>query len=84
VGEDIEKLAFNKAVARLYELVNVLAGPLSDVATGKADAKMTSACKQAAGHLVQLFAPMMPHLAEECWTLLGNDGMVATSALAGL
>jgi leucyl-tRNA synthetase len=80
VGEDIEKLAFNKAVARLYELVNTLAGPLSDVAAGKADAGLTSACKQAAGHLVQLFAPMMPHLAEECWILLGNDGMVATSA----
>jgi leucyl-tRNA synthetase len=79
VGEDIEKLAFNKAVARLYELVNTLAGPLSDVAAGKADASLTSACKQAAGHLVQLFAPMMPHLAEECWILLGNDGMVATS-----
>lgn len=79
VGEDIEKLAFNKAVARLYELVNTLAGPLSDVAAGKADEVLTSACKQAASHLVQLFAPMMPHLAEECWILLGNDGMVATS-----
>ncbi|WP_394691393.1 leucine--tRNA ligase [Hoeflea sp.] len=79
VGEDIEKLAFNKAVARLYELVNTLAGPLSDVAAGKADASLTSSCKQATGHLVQLFAPMMPHLAEECWALLGNDGMVATS-----
>jgi leucyl-tRNA synthetase len=40
VGEDIEKLAFNKAVARLYELVNTLAAPLSDVASGKADAEM--------------------------------------------
>jgi leucyl-tRNA synthetase len=40
VGEDIEKLAFNKAVARLYELVNTLAAPLSDVASGKADADL--------------------------------------------
>jgi hypothetical protein len=39
IGEDIEKLAFNKAVARLYELVNTLAAPLSDVASGKADAE---------------------------------------------
>ena len=45
VGEDIEKLAFNKAVARLYELVNTLAAPLSDVAAGKADPDLTSACK---------------------------------------
>jgi leucyl-tRNA synthetase len=26
--------------------------------------------------LVQLFAPMMPHLAEECWQALGQSGMV--------
>jgi len=79
VGEDIDKLAFNKAVARLYELVNTLASPLSDVASGKADAELKAACKQAADMVVQLIAPMMPHLAEECWKLLGNDGMVATT-----
>ena len=79
IGEDIEKLAFNKAVARLYELVNTLAAPLSDVAAGKADAELKAACKQAANMVVLLIAPMMPHLAEECWKLLGNDGMVATT-----
>jgi len=79
IGEDIEKLAFNKAVARLYELVNTLAAPLSDVAAGKADADLKSACKQAANMIVQLIAPMMPHLAEECWKMLGNGGMVATT-----
>ncbi|MDF1610511.1 leucine--tRNA ligase [Hoeflea sp. YIM 152468] len=79
VGEDIEKLAFNKAVARLYELVNTLAAPLADVTAGKADADLKAACKQAADMLVLLIAPMMPHLAEESWKLLGNDGMVATT-----
>jgi len=79
IGEDIEKLAFNKAVARLYELVNALAAPLSDVAAGKADADLKAACKQAANMIAQLIAPMMPHLAEECWKILGNDGMVATT-----
>jgi leucyl-tRNA synthetase len=83
IGEDIEKLAFNKAVARLYELVNTLAAPLSDVAAGKADADLKAACKQAANMVVLLIAPMMPHLAEECWKLLGNDGMVATAAWPG-
>jgi leucyl-tRNA synthetase len=80
IGEDIEKLAFNKAVARLYELVNTLAGPLTDVAAGKADTDLKAACKQAANMIVLLIAPMMPHLAEECWKLIGNDGMVATTA----
>ena len=27
--------------------------------------------------LVQLFAPMMPHLAEECWTVLGQSGLIS-------
>jgi leucyl-tRNA synthetase len=27
--------------------------------------------------MVQLFAPMMPHLAEECWTALGKTGLIA-------
>ena len=27
--------------------------------------------------LVQLFAPMMPHLAEECWGVLGQQGLVS-------
>ena len=32
------------------------------------------AVREAAVILVQLFAPMMPHLAEECWTVLGQPG----------
>jgi leucyl-tRNA synthetase len=28
---------------------------------------------------VQLFNPMMPHLAEECWAALGHDTLVATA-----
>ena len=30
--------------------------------------------------LVQLIAPMMPHLAESCWEALGRDGLVAQAA----
>jgi leucyl-tRNA synthetase len=26
---------------------------------------------------VQLFSPMMPHLAEECWGVLGQNGLVS-------
>ena len=29
--------------------------------------------------LVHAFAPMMPHLAEECWQVLGHQTMVASS-----
>ena len=29
--------------------------------------------------MVRCFAPMMPHLAEECWALIGNEGFVAAA-----
>ncbi len=77
VSSDIENLAFNKAVARLYELVNALASPLGDIVAGKADEAVTGACRQAIDFLVTMFAPMMPHLAEECWSRLGHGTMVA-------
>jgi leucyl-tRNA synthetase len=79
VGEDIDRLAFNKAVARIYELVNALHPALTAIASGKGDAALAAACKEGVDILVQLIAPMMPHLAEECWTVLGHTGMVAQS-----
>ena len=77
VGEDIEKLAFNRAIARIYELANALTTPLNEVADGKADAALKSACRQAVEVLVHLIAPVMPHLAEECWETLGGTDLVA-------
>ena len=77
VAADFERLGFNKAVARVYELVNAIAGPLNRVASGEADAALTAACRQAIEILVQILAPMAPHLAEECWCALGRDGLVA-------
>ncbi len=77
VQNDFDKLAFNKAVARIYELVNTLAGPLQAVASGKADEKLTAALREAVEILIQIVAPMTPHLAEECWSALGNAALVA-------
>ncbi|MDG6079320.1 leucine--tRNA ligase [Erythrobacter litoralis] len=66
VADDIESLGFNKAVARIYEL------------TGAVEKAQPSASRSAAIRtLVQLAAPMMPHLAEEAWAAIGQDGMVA-------
>jgi len=66
VGEAIDGLQFNKAVAALYELVN---------AVEKAPPSATRA--EAIRSLVLLIAPMAPHLAEECWAELGGAGLVA-------
>jgi leucyl-tRNA synthetase len=80
VGEDIDRLAFNKAVARIYELVNTLHPALAIINAGKADAALGAASKEGVNILVQLIAPMMPHLAEECWAVLGHKSMVAVQA----
>ncbi|TNM60582.1 leucine--tRNA ligase [Aliirhizobium smilacinae] len=80
VQGDLDKLSFNKAVARIYELVNALAAPLTDVAAGKGDAAYRAAVRNAAEILIQIVAPMTPHLAEECWTVLGNGEMVSKTA----
>jgi leucyl-tRNA synthetase len=66
VGEDIEALSFNKAVARIYELA------------GAAEKAVPSADRSAAIRtILQLVAPMMPHLAEEGWAAIGQQGLVA-------
>jgi leucyl-tRNA synthetase len=78
VGEDIGRLSFNKAVARLYELVNVVQAPAAALSEGRnGDAAVASALREALDMLVAMIAPMMPHLAEECFAALGGEGFVA-------
>jgi leucyl-tRNA synthetase len=73
VTADIEQLHFNKAVARLYEYVSALAGAGEDCEGALAEGLPV---------LVQLIAPMMPHLAEELWHEMYGDsrGLVALAA----
>lgn len=73
VGEDIERLRFNRCVAHIYTLANALDEGLRGGASG-------AAAGEAARILVQLIAPMMPHLAEECWRVLGGTGLVAEAS----
>ncbi|MFH1795686.1 MAG: leucine--tRNA ligase [Pseudomonadota bacterium] len=80
VGEEIGRLGFNKAVARLYELTNTLQGPVADLAAGKADPAMAGAVRQAVEFLIAMIAPMTPHLAEECWQAIGGEGLAAERA----
>ena len=69
VAEDVEALAFNKAVAKLYELTSAIE-----------KAKPSASKAQAVATLVRLVAPMIPHMAEEAWSVLGQDGLVADAA----
>ena len=45
--------------------------------TARPIAALRRRCARRVEILVQLIAPMMPHLAEECWAALGGDGLVA-------
>ena len=62
----IEAFRFNTSVAQIYELTNAL---------GKYKAQ-DAARMEALGILIRAIAPFMPHLAEECWSKIGGEGLV--------
>ncbi|KMO41893.1 leucine--tRNA ligase [Methylobacterium aquaticum] len=76
VGDDIERLRFNRCVAHIYELAN----SLQEAVNAERGHAPSPALREATLILVQLIAPMMPHLAETCWTALNQDGLVAEAA----
>jgi len=69
VGEAIEGLQFNKAVAALYELTN-----------GIEKAAPSATRDEAIRSLLLLAAPMAPHLAEQAWAARGEAGMIVDAA----
>ncbi|GAB3123177.1 leucine--tRNA ligase [Novispirillum itersonii] len=66
ITEDLEKLRFNTAVARIRELANAVGG------LEQTDDAARSAYRFGIETLVRISAPMMPHLAEELWSELGG------------
>jgi leucyl-tRNA synthetase len=75
VSAGIEKLHFNVCLAYIREFSNTLGDVLAR--EGQRAPELVWAVREAAVVLVQLFAPMMPHLAEECWLVLGQPGLVS-------
>ena len=78
---DVEKLRFNVCVAQVYELMNRLQSELEAARSAnrtEAEQGAGRALVEAAEILLQLIAPMMPHLAEECWAALGHKTLIAT------
>ena len=64
VTEDIPALGYNTAVAAMMEYVNVLR------------ASERTVHRDEVLPLVQLVAPFAPHLAEQCWEVLGHTGSI--------
>jgi leucyl-tRNA synthetase len=79
VSGGIERLHFNVCLAHIREFSNALADVLAREGRPSADfaPDLAWAVREAALILVQLVAPMMPHLAEECWQVLGQGGLIS-------
>jgi leucyl-tRNA synthetase len=71
VSDDLDKFHFNKAIARIRELTNLLDGlePEDRGAGWVARFGLETA--------IRLFGPMMPHLTEELWHSLGHETFLA-------
>jgi leucyl-tRNA synthetase len=76
ITEDLNNLRFNRAISRIYELTNAIGPMLAN--TEKSD-DIVGALREACDFLVLVMAPMMPHLAEECWQLLGHGSAVVNT-----
>lgn len=70
ITKSIDGFAFNKAVAKLYELSNTLAKSTASNAAKRDAMKI----------MAQLMGPMVPHLAEDLWSVLGGEGLVVNAA----
>ncbi|MGY8632860.1 leucine--tRNA ligase [Bradyrhizobium sp. 14AA] len=75
VTTGIERLHFNVCLAHIREFANTFSEVLQR--PGQPPADLAWAIREAGQILVQLFSPMMPHLAEECWQVLGHSGLVS-------
>ncbi|NVO22527.1 leucine--tRNA ligase [Donghicola mangrovi] len=70
VTAGVESFGFNASIAKLYGFTNTLS---KSKAGGEAK-------RAAAKTLAQLMSPMTPHLAEEIWSMLGGEGLIAQAA----
>ncbi|KQW19449.1 leucine--tRNA ligase [Afipia sp. Root123D2] len=77
VSAAIERLRFNTAIAKLYSFVGALAEIADKPEKLTTDPVLAAAAREAFDILVRLISPMMPHLAEQCWTVLGGAGLVS-------
>lgn len=74
VTEDLEQFRFNRAVAHVRELTNHL-GDYNATGSGHDYIR-----RKALETVVQLIGPMMPHIAEEFWQMLGYKTLLADAA----
>jgi leucyl-tRNA synthetase len=70
VTEGFGGFRFNSAIAKLYEFLSLLRN--TDTTICGTEAKL-----EALKMFICLISPITPHLSEECWTRLGQTGLIA-------
>ena len=71
----LSELRFNSAVAQVYALANGLEDAIRAAKSGGSTQDLNQCTRLA----ILMIAPMMPHLAEECWQAMGGEGLVASA-----
>ncbi len=79
IEDEIERLRFNVCIAQIYEFANALSSAVGAIDAAPVAGDLAYAFAEAGDILVHCFAPMMPHLAEACWEVLGHETFVAQS-----
>jgi leucyl-tRNA synthetase len=70
ITDSIEKFQINVAVAKIHELT-------SEISIHNTNSECEKWCqKEALNILIKVTEPIMPHLAEECWSSIGNKNSI--------
>ena len=70
ITQSIEKFQMNVSIAKVFEIVNAISKFDVEEEKGK------EAINEAIHILVRVIEPMVPHLAEECWSLIGKESSI--------
>ena len=74
ISENIEKFHFNKCVASIYEYLNELNKLMDQKNISEKD------IIKVLNNLCIILQPFTPHLSEEIWEMLGNEGFCANAS----
>lgn len=74
VTDDIDRLAFNTAIAAMIEFVNAATRP-----TGLANPSDGGLTRQQLEHFLAVLAPFAPHITEEIWSRLGHTTLLCAA-----
>lgn len=74
VDKAIEEFRFNSAIATIHEWVSTLKK------AEQGGDELLQARSEGAAMLARCLVPFMPHLAEECWSMISGDGLCSAAA----